>query len=263
MKRNAVKMVLIFATIVFLPNNIFTQSGTAAGTVKPLSAQARDFIQKDSKIEADIWKPCVALTFDDGPHKYLTPRLLDILKNNDVKATFFVVGNRMKVYPDIVKRIYNEGHEVGDHTWGHAWLTQIGIGKATWQIKSAKDTIFQTTGVKPKLFRPPYGATNKYIADIVAKMGMRQIIWNVDPCDWRDYTPERTANYILKNTHDGDIILMHDIHANTIKAVPGIISMFRKKGYVFVAVSSILEIRNQRWLAKKAKQDNQILQAKR
>jgi peptidoglycan/xylan/chitin deacetylase (PgdA/CDA1 family) len=142
--------------------------------------------------------PYVALTFDDGPHGANTPRLLDMLKQRKVKATFFVVGQCVAEYPEIAKRIVEEGHEIANHSWSHPQLTRLGEGTVSEQLGKTHDVVKQTTGVTMTLLRPPYGAfTPNQAAWAYRRWGYRNILWDVDTLDWKIRNASHVQSYIL------------------------------------------------------------------
>ena len=183
----------------------------------------------------------VAMTFDDGPSAENTPRLLDLLKKRNIKATFFVVGKCAAEYPDIMKRIVAEGHEIANHSWSHPLLTKMGEGAVTEEIQHTHDVIMQTTGVAPKVMRPPYGgfsANQRAWAN--KKWGYKIILWDVDPLDWKVRNAAHVESEILKATVPGSIILSHDIHKTTVDAMPATLDALAAKGFKFVTVSDLL-----------------------
>jgi peptidoglycan-N-acetylglucosamine deacetylase len=194
---------------------------------------------------AEAAAPCsrgvVALTFDDGPNPSSTPRVLDVLRNRGVKGTFFVVGQRVNSYPSVTVRTYNEGHVIANHTWAHERLTSLSDA-------GIRDTIGRTNrrlaalGVPtPTLVRPPYGATNTRVRNAIHGMGMTQVMWNIDPQDWRSGRSASTiANNVLSNLRDGGNVVMHDSSGNSsnmIAALPTIIDGARSRGYCFGTLS--------------------------
>ncbi|EDY20237.1 polysaccharide deacetylase [Chthoniobacter flavus Ellin428] len=185
--------------------------------------------------------PYIAMTFDDGPHIQNTPRLLDMLKERKIHATFFMVGECVVQYPEIVKRIVAEGHEVGNHSWSHPDLAKMSEGAVHDQIQKTHDAIVNACGVAPKLLRPPYGAfTARQRAWANGTWGYKIILWDVDPEDWKIRNAEHVKTEILKHTVPGSIILSHDIHKTTIDAMPETLDTLLKKGYKFVTVSELL-----------------------
>jgi peptidoglycan-N-acetylglucosamine deacetylase len=185
--------------------------------------------------------PYVAMTFDDGPHATNTPRLLDMLKQRGIKATFFVVGQCAQEYPQIMKRIVAEGHEVASHSWSHPNLQRMGEGGVREQLQRTHDIIKETAGVTPKVMRPPYGAYSPAQARLWHELwGYKVIIWDVDPYDWKYRNAARVHSEILRQTRSGSIILTHDIHKTTIDAMPETLDDLTAKGFKFVTVSDLL-----------------------
>lgn len=185
--------------------------------------------------------PYIAMTFDDGPHGENTPRLLDMLKKRNIKATFFVVGQCVAEFPEILKRAAEEGHEIASHSWSHPQLTKLGEGGVTDQLQRTHDVIQQTTGTAPKLMRPPYGAfTANQRAWAHSKWGYKTILWDVDPLDWKVRSSSRVQSEILRMTVPGSIILAHDIHKSTVDAMPETLDALLAKGFKFVTVSELI-----------------------
>ena len=221
----------------------------AAATPAPASAQhpadaaasAPASAPKLTYSQCHVDGPYIAMTFDDGPHVTNTPRLLDMLKQRKMKATFFVVGQCAAEYPDIMKRIVAEGHEIASHSWSHPDLSRMSEGGVKEQLQKTHDVIIQTTGVTPKVMRPPYGAfTARQKAWANATWGYKCILWDVDPLDWKVRNAEHVKNEILKGTVNGSIILSHDIHKTTIDAMPETFDTLLAKGFKFVTVSELL-----------------------
>jgi peptidoglycan/xylan/chitin deacetylase (PgdA/CDA1 family) len=185
----------------------------------------------------------VALTFDDGPHPVQTPRLLDLLKERGIRATFYLIGRLVEQYPDITRRIIAEGHEIGNHTWSHPSLTSVSSASVASEIQKTNDAIRKVTGTTPQTMRPPYGATNAAInRRMNDEFNLRVIMWSVDPQDWKFRDAGRISSHILQNTKPGDIILAHDIHASTVAAMPRTLDSLRAQGYRFVTVSELLKL---------------------
>lgn len=189
----------------------------------------------------------VALTFDDGPHGSLTPRLLDILAQFNAKATFFVVGPRVAENPGIVRRMVAEGHEVGNHTWSHPQLTRLesSQGRAAVQreIQRTTDAIVSACGQRPVVFRPPYGAFNQsQRAWCASELGMPTILWDVDPEDWRRPGAGVVTNRLVSGASPGSILLVHDIHEASVNAIPETLRRLQAQGYRFVTVSQLLRL---------------------
>lgn len=194
----------------------------------------------------------IAITFDDGPNAQLTPKLLDMLKERGIKATFFVVGKNVEEYPDIVRRMANEGHEVANHSWSHPALTKLGAESFRKQIESTNEVIAKATGKRPVLMRPPYGATSTILnRRLSEQFGLKVILWSVDPLDWKYRNSNRVYSTIIQNTAPGSIILAHDIHATTVAAMPATLDTLLGKGYKFVTVSELIAMEVPPQLVKK------------
>jgi peptidoglycan-N-acetylglucosamine deacetylase len=185
----------------------------------------------------------LAMTFDDGPHPVNTPKLLDLLKERNIKATFFLVGANVKAYPDIVRRIIAEGHEVANHTWTHPSLTSLSDEKIRSELRRTQDAIVEASGYHPRLMRAPFGATNKRIEQwIFNEFGFPSILWSVDPNDWKRPGVAVVTRRLVEGAHKGAILLAHDIHAPTIVAMPSTLDQLLAKGYQFLTVSQLLNV---------------------
>jgi peptidoglycan/xylan/chitin deacetylase (PgdA/CDA1 family) len=232
-----------------------------ATTAEPVAPPVGDSTPPPTKLSAPVRHsynscnvdgPYLAITFDDGPHKEHTPRLLDELKKRNIKATFFLVGQCVADYPDIVKRMVDEGHEVANHSWSHPALTKLGAEGVRKQLENTNEAIRRASGVTPVLMRPPYGATSTTLNKRFAEdYGMKVILWSVDPLDWKYRNSNRVANAIIQGAHPGAIILAHDIHATTVAAMPHTLDALLAKGYKFVTVSELLAMDRPRQLVKK------------
>jgi peptidoglycan/xylan/chitin deacetylase (PgdA/CDA1 family) len=183
---------------------------------------------------------CVALTFDGGP-SLTTPKLLDILKQDDLHATFFVQGQgHIAKYPEILRRISDEGHEIGNHTWYHEVLTDINENDARQELARTQGAIEKITGTRPILMRPPEGRTNRKVAKICRDLGLAQVLWSVTAKDYETTDSALITKRVLDQTHRDGIILLHDLHKGTVPAVPGIIKALKQRGYTIVTVSQLL-----------------------
>lgn len=180
---------------------------------------------------------CVALTFDDGPDPVLTPRLLDILAEARVKATFYVIGRKAAQYPEIVQRAFREGHEIGNHSWSHAVLTQLSNNQVLAEVRKTDAAIQAATGTPPATIRAPYGSQSARIAQIVAPRPL--VLWDTDTLDWLHRSSARVTR-VADSTGPGTIVLMHDIHATTIAAAPALIQGLKERGVRLVTISSFL-----------------------
>lgn len=187
----------------------------------------------------------VALTFDDGPVASNTSRLLDMLKRRNVKATFYVIGERVQGNQALTRRIVAEGHEIGNHTWTHGKMTTMSDTKVRWELDKTRDAVVAATGIKPRTMRPPYGALNESQRRwIFQEYGYPTILWDVDPEDWKKPGVSVVRNRILSGTKNGSIILLHDLHKSSVDAVPSTIDELLRRGYKFVTVSQLIALKN-------------------
>lgn len=191
----------------------------------------------------------VALTFDDGPDPRFTNEILDVLNQYDVPATFFLLGSRAAAYPDIVTRIQNEGHVIGNHTYFHPNLVdEADIGTLEREAIRTEDELYDMIGYRTHLFRPPYGFLYDELVEQLARMNYSVIGWTVDSLDWQEDPPEVIASNVLDIMHPGAIILMHDgadwdgDRTNTIESLHQIIPTLQEQGYEFVTVPQLLNI---------------------
>ncbi|MFF4349497.1 polysaccharide deacetylase family protein [Streptomyces sp. NPDC001530] len=183
---------------------------------------------------------CIALTFDAGPSEH-SARLLDILKEKQVPATFFLLGRRhIEKYPELVERMADEGHEVASHTWDHKILTRISPEQIREELQKPNDAIERLTGHKPTLMRPPQGRTNDTVHKISRELGLAEVLWSVTAKDYKTSDPELIQKRVLQQSSRDGIILLHDLYPGTVPAVPGIIDALKKRGYVFVTVPQLL-----------------------
>ena len=184
-------------------------------------------------------KKMVALTYDDGPSIY-TPRVLKTLKENDAVATFFIVGNRVPMYSDTVKKAYDMGCEIGNHTYEHKSLPRLSETEVKRQISKTNKAVKKVTGESPVIMRPTGGATN---ANVKQWVGMPSIIWSIDTLDWKTRNADSTKRAVLDHVKDGDIVLMHDLYSATASASEMIIPELVKRGYQLVTVCELAECR--------------------
>lgn len=200
-------------------------------------------VKKTSYSQVHLSGKVLAMTFDDGPHPSNTPRLLDMLKQRHLKATFFVVGQNAKEHPEILRRIIAEGHEIANHTWSHAYLTKLSVAAVRKEFADTRDVIIAATGVAPKISRPPYGAVNSAVKSLLMnEFGYTTILWSVDPEDWKRPGVSVVTNRLVTGAHPGAILLAHDIHAPTIEAMPATFDRLLAQGYKFVTVSQLIQM---------------------
>ena len=179
----------------------------------------------------------VALTFDDGPHPVYTEKLLDGLKKRGVKATFFVTGEHAELHPEIIKRMYDEGHLIGNHTYSHIQLTEANREQFKDELIQTNEILHDITGDEIQYVRPPYGSWDKKFE---TDLNMFPVLWNVDPLDWCTANTSRVANTVLGEVSDNDIILLHDYYDTSVEAALIVVDELTKKGYEFVTVDKIL-----------------------
>ncbi|MGG3281483.1 polysaccharide deacetylase family protein [Paenibacillus solani] len=194
----------------------------------------------------------VALTFDDVPDPRFTGKVLDILKQHQVKATFFAVGERAKKHPDLMKRIHEEGHAIGNHSYNHAQLNKLSLEKFKGQIVRTDTILKSLTGVNPRVIRPPYGDINEEELQWARKNGYKVVNWNVDSLDWKGLKKEEVEHNILSTVGPGSIVLQHagggvgsDL-TGTIEALPDIIAELQRKGFSLVTLPDMLGVSESR-----------------
>ena len=192
--------------------------------------------EKDTKQSEDAGKR-IALTFDDGPHPRYTVKLLDGLKERGVKATFFVTGANVSKYPEIVERMYKEGHLIGNHTFHHIQLTAANGEQFREEIVSTNEAIREITGEDTEYIRPPYGSWNKKYEE---ELNMFPVLWTIDPLDWCSANADGVTRKVLTKARENAIILMHDSYASTVTAALRVVDELQEQGYEFVTVDEIL-----------------------
>ena len=192
----------------------------------------------------DPSKPMVAITFDDGPNPETTNVMLDALEENYALATFFCLGQNVGYYPDVVKREYELGMEVGTHTFAHKQLTALGAEELDSEISKAVKANEDVLGFKPKLMRPPYGAANKTVLKAVGNYGLCCMNWSLDTEDWKTKNADATYKMVMTAT-DGDVVLLHDIHQYNVDAVKRFVPDLMAAGFQLVTVPELYENRGE------------------
>ncbi|MEU8268229.1 polysaccharide deacetylase family protein [Sphaerisporangium sp. NPDC049002] len=188
---------------------------------------------------------CIALTFDDGPWPY-TPELLDTLKKHKAKATFFLLGRKVETRPELTQRIVDEGHEIGNHTWDHPSLTELSDEEILDEMTRTSDVIDQTIGRAPTMMRPPNGATDERVTQLMAELALPQILWTGSTLDWQARDTAVITKRTLKLAKRDGVILLHDIVPETVKAIPAVLKTLEKQHYRFVTVTTLLQGRELR-----------------
>jgi len=187
----------------------------------------------------------VAMTFDDGPHPQNTPRLLDMLRARDIKATFFVIGQSVNLYPSVVRRTVEEGHEIGNHSNTHRLLSKLSDAEICADLTRCKDAVAHAADYEIRVMRPPYGGLSQRQRVMVhSQFGYPTILWSVDPLDWKRPGPSVVASRILKGTTPGSIVLSHDLHGQTVDAMPATLDGLLNRGYKFVTVSQLIAMKS-------------------
>lgn len=196
-------------------------------------------LEKQARI-IDPNKPMIALTYDDGPSKY-TQELLDVLKENNSTATFFVLGLQVQKNKEVIPLIIENGNQIGNHSYDHSRLTTLGDEELYNQINNTDNLVYEAALYKPYVMRPPYGSTSEELNEKLLKPIIK---WSIDTRDWESRNSESIAKHILDNVKDGDIILMHDIYESTLEASKAVIPELIERGFQLVTVSEMSEYRD-------------------
>ena len=201
-----------------------------------MESETRETISRILNEQIQTELPQIAITFDDGP-SVCTPALLDGLKERNVKATFFLVGENVETYPDIVKRIYEEGHLIGNHTYHHVQLTKIKEEEALKELEETNRMIEKITGNPVEYVRPPFGEFPKGLS---GKISMIPVMWTVDPLDWSVKDTEKIVSKVVTQAKENDMILLHDCYGTSVEAALQIIDRLKEKGFEFVTADRLL-----------------------
>lgn len=187
----------------------------------------------------DPTKPVIALTFDDGPSRY-TEEILETLRRNEVCATFFVLGNKVEDYQEVLKKSVSYHNELGNHSYNHKWLSRLPINSLKEQIEKTQQVLQETLSYQPKYLRPTYGSVNDRIRK---NTELKIVLWTVDTKDWKITNVDRIIEKATTNIKDGDIILMHDIFERSSQALEKIIPILKEQGFQFVTISELEEVK--------------------
>ena len=198
--------------------------------------QARETSSQEGSTEK-VEHPRAALTFDDGPDIRYTSLLLDGLKEREVKASFFLLGEKIEQYPELVCRMQEEGHLVGNHTYHHVQLDKLNETKAREEILKTNNLIYETTGVYPQYMRPPFGAWKKNLELCVE---MLPVFWTIDTLDWKVKDTEKIVRTVQEQIEDGAIILMHDEYDTSVDAALQVADDLKAQGYELVTVDQLI-----------------------
>ena len=181
--------------------------------------------------------PKIAITFDDGPNAQCTPVLLDGLKERNVKATFFLIGENAEQNRDLVKRMSEEGHLIGNHTYHHVEITRVSDEEAKREIEMTNDLIFEITGKYPEYMRPPFGLWQRKLE---SEIQVFPTMWTIDPLDWTTENVDEIVNKVVTEAEENDIILLHDCYMSSVKAALKMIDILQDEGYEFVTVDELI-----------------------
>ncbi|MDR0964758.1 MAG: polysaccharide deacetylase family protein [Clostridium sp.] len=209
----------------------------SCGNRESLSPASGNITQNPASDPSQDTKKQIALTFDDGPHPLYTEQLLDGLAERGAKATFFLMGQNAELYPELVERMSEEGHLVGNHTYSHLGLTNANHKAFLAEVEATNDLIEKITGKTPEYLRPPFGTWDEALED---ELDMFTVLWNVDPLDWCSSDANCITKNVITKVKDGDIVLMHDFTATSVTAALDIIDYLQAEGYEFVTVEDIL-----------------------
>lgn len=255
--RTVLFILIVFLSIwlpSFLPVKASIQEGSIPSTTPAIAPPPNLAVPQEfrgriiRKVNPIGDRQVIAITFDDGPSANITPKVLDILKERKIKATFFVIGNNLKTFPELAQRLVAEGHAIGNHTWHHLRRLMDDF-TATREIEDTATLIYQTTGIKTTLFRPPYGFLYNGLVDYAQKRKDAIVLWSIDSHDWRGskVSVDNIVNQVREKVNPGTIILMHDgggDRSNTVQALPKIIDNLTTCGYEFVTVPELLQMGN-------------------
>lgn len=218
---------------------------------KTSAEKGRAYYEEAGSIIWDIQtkEKVVALTFDDGPHPKYTQQVLDLLKKYEAKGTFFVVGQLAEKSPEVVLRMYEDGHELANHTYTHPFTKSV--SKIVKEIKETNDTIYSITGYSPNLFRPVEGYYTDDMVDKVVKDGYKIVMWSwhQDTEDWKNPGVNTIVNTVLNGIKEGDVVLFHDGGGNreqTVKALEEILPELKKQGYKFITISEMIKMQSEK-----------------
>ena len=222
----------VFIVVIIIIVNLFSNVIISAGIIENVE-------DTENSETAGTAEKYIALTFDDGPHPIYTIKVLDILSEKNIPATFFVVGFRAELHPALLKKMRELKCEIGNHTYNHTDLSKVNQSSAVSQIEKCGGIIHSITGEYPKIYRPPYGVISKANQAVIP---LEKIMWTVDSCDWKTGSAEKIVKNVTAAVKDRSIILMHDFYEQTVDALPEIIDILLNEGYKFVTVSELYQL---------------------
>ena len=219
---------------------VVAASGAMEGPEAPVTREAAADAEIEFIRHGPLDRPQVALTFDDGPTPGVTDLILDELKRRDLKATFFMIGQRIAAAPDLARRVLDEGHDIGNHTYTHPKLTTMCDAEVVAEIERTQDAIAEHLHYGSAWFRPPYGMLRQNQAHLLQARGLGIVMWNVDPRDWSQPGESKIIETILKESKPGSIIVCHDSHRQTADSLPGAVTGLLDRGLTPVTLSKLL-----------------------
>lgn len=208
----------------------------ATGAMRQADAN-ESWTEREKIVQADMRIKKVALTYDDGPDPVYSRQLLDILRQENVTAAFFLLGEKIQGQEEIVKQMYADGHIIGNHTYSHVDLKTLSMQDAMAQLADTNEAIQGCIGESPEFFRPPFGNIRK---EMDQRIPMVLVSWNIDPKDWECQDTGMIIDRVMKDVKENGIILMHDGYESTVEATRQIIPLLREKGYTIVPVEELL-----------------------
>ena len=191
--------------------------------------------------------PSIAITFDDGPDNEYTPKILDILREHGVRATFFLIGHSVEKYPKVAKRIIAEGHAIGNHTYHHVNLANMAPWQVVTELEKANTVLAQVVNQQPSAVRPPYGALDSLAIEAIAEKGYKVVLWTIDSLDWHGLSAKEVLDNVIPELKNGTILLHHSAGgpeedlSGMLEALPVIIETLKKQGYSFLTIPEVIE----------------------
>jgi peptidoglycan-N-acetylglucosamine deacetylase len=234
--------ILVAATLLYPQAKSWSEEPAVQDLLNPVAVRLQNGFLTDSISSGLSSDKRIALTFDDGPHPVITLKVLDQLRSRNIKATFFVLGERVKLYPEVLQKTFADGHEIGNHTYSHRRLQTSSNEAIESDIRTAQNIIKETIGFEPNLFRPPYGALNPESKRILELHHLQTILWSVDPEDWKFRNEDLIYRFVVQHVRGGSIVLFHDIHPVILDALPRILDTLAAEGYQFTTVSDLCGI---------------------
>ncbi len=227
-------LILMFASFIY--EGIFSESSHL--DVESSTVIKEEIAEKNSKkTKEEIEPPRIAITFDDGPNAACTGRLLDGLKERGIKATFFLIGEYAEMNPELVGRIHEEGHVIGNHTYHHVDITRLSDEEAAYEINETDKVVYGITGEHIRYVRPPFGVWQK---DLELEMEVLPVMWTIDPLDWTTENVDEIVNKVVTEAEEGGIILLHDCYESSVDAALRIVDILTEEGYEFVTVEEMI-----------------------